>query len=459
MESEALIAEPVEVGERPEPAAGTSAQAALAARLFAFLEERGVPYVVVGDVRDYGHTVASDIDLIVAEEALPAMSRVLAEFAAANDGRLVQAIRHERRAVYFVLAHLIDGVRVFVHPDVGVALVRRGRLLLTAEELLGGRRSTWFGASAPAPALAFAYYFVKRVDKGSLDARAFDYLQELWTVERTGCFAQLERLLPSDRVSGLASALDRCDLEKVVASIGDLQRLLHRARPITLADRWAEVRRAVDRWLRPTGLWVAFYGPDGAGKSSVIRRIEDRIAPAFRRTARYHLRPRFGRRAAHGGMTATEPHAQTARGVLGSLAKVAYWFLDATLGFWLRVRPQLVRSTLVVFDRYVDDLTVDPKRYRYGAPAWVAEALRRVTPRPHVTVVLDAPADVLQARKAEVPRTESERQRIAYRALARHTRGAVVVDTAKPLPDVVDAAETAILDRLAERTARRLGLL
>ena len=458
MESGALITEPTKGPERPEPGAGPSVQAALAARLFAFLNERGVPYVVVGDVRDYERAVASDIDLVVAEEALPRMPRVLADFAAAHEGQLVQVIRHEHGAFYFVLAHRVDGRHEFLHPDVCATYVRRGRLLIAADELLKGRRSTPFGALVPAPGPAFGYYLAKRVDKGSLDRRAFGYLLELWVADRGGCLAQLERLLPRDGAPGLASAFDRADLDAVAPAFGDLRRALERAHPLTWADRWLEVRRAVDRWARPTGGWVAFYGPDGAGKSSVIDRVEPRLAPAFRRTARYHLRPHFGRRLRPGGTPVTEPHGQPARGWIGSFAKVAYWFLDATLGYWFRVRPQVVRSTLVVFDRYVDDLAVDPKRYRFGAPVWTADALRRVTPRPDVTVVLDAPADVLQARKAEVPLAESERQREAYRALAERTRGAVVVDAARPLSDVADAVETAVLSRLADRTARRLGL-
>jgi thymidylate kinase len=458
MESEALIAEPIEIGERPEPAAGTSAQAALAARLYAFLEERGVPYVVVGDVRDYEHTVASDIDLIVAEEALPAMSRVLAEFAAANDGRLVQVIRHEREAFAFDMVFPLVGDSVYLHPDVCSDFVRSGRLLVRADELLGGAASSRSAPRYPRQRLHSGTTLRRRSTRHRSTRVPLGYLLELWAADRAGCVGQLERLLPHERLPCLASAFDRADLDSVVAAVGDLQRALHRARPITLADRWGEVRRAVDRLSRPTGLWVAFYGPDGAGKSSVIERVEARLAPAFRRTARYHLRPHFGRRSTHGRTPVTEPHGQPARGWLGSLAKAAYWFLDATLGYWFRIRPQLVRSTLVVFDRYIDDLGVDPRRYRFAAPAWIAEALRRATPRPDVTVVLDAPADVLRARKVEVSRAESERQRGAYRALADRTRGALVVDAAAPLPMVIDRVEEAVLDRLAERTARRLGL-
>lgn len=458
MGAEPSVTEPTDDRESTEVATTAAARVALAASLFAFLEDRGVPYVVVGDVRDYDRTIASDIDLVVAEDALPGMPQLLAEFAAKNDGQLVQVLRHERGAFYFVLAHRVDGRVVFIQPDVCASYVRRGRRLMSAEELLDGRRSAPFGGCVPSPASAFGYYFVKKTDKGLLDAQAFAYLRDLWELDRDGCIDRLGQFLPNDGVPSLIGAMDQADFDAVTTKIGGLRRTLERAHPVTWSDRRVELLRAVARWSRPTGIWVAFYGPDGAGKSSVIERVEARLAPAFRRTAKYHLRPHIGRLSSTSGTSVTAPHGEPARSVPASLAKAAYWFLDATAGYWFRIRLQLVRSTLVVFDRYVDDLVVDPKRYRFGAPAWVAAALRRATPRPDVTIVLDAPAEVLQARKAEVTLEEAERQRRAYRSLADRSTSAVV-DATRPLPDVVKAVEGVILDRLGDRTARRLELL
>ena len=49
-----------------------------------------------------------------------------------------------------------------------------------------------------------------------------------------------------------------------------------------------------------------------------------------------------------------------------SLAKLVYWLMAYTVGYWLSVRPQLSRGRLVLFDRYLLDALADPRRYRYG---------------------------------------------------------------------------------------------
>jgi serine O-acetyltransferase len=66
-------------------------------------------------------------------------------------------------------------------------------------------------------------------------------------------------------------------------------------------------------------------------------------------------------------------------------------------------------------------------------------------PGPDFWILLDAPAEVLQARKQEVPVEESGRQRQAYLELADHLRNAAVIDASQPLERVAADAGSAIL--------------
>lgn len=192
------------------------------------------------------------------------------------------------------------------------------------------------------------------------------------------------------------------------------------------------------------GLWVAFLGPDGAGKSTVVERVEVDLAGRFGAVRRFHLRPHFGLRGPD-GPPVLDPHGQRPRGRLGSLAKLGFWWLDAAVGYVVAVRPVLRRRGLVLFDRYLDDVTVDPLRYRYRGPAGLARAFARMAPRPDVTVVLDAPEDVLRARKLEVTPEETARQRRAYLALAARLPHAVVVDASRSIADVVEEVRGIVL--------------
>jgi thymidylate kinase len=205
--------------------------------------------------------------------------------------------------------------------------------------------------------------------------------------------------------------------------------------------------------FHPSGLTIAFLGPDGCGKSSVIAAVSQEMAAAFRSVHCVHLRPRVigGGRS---GEPVSEPHAMPPRGVFASTAKLGWFLFDYWSGYLLSIWPRRMRSTLVIFDRYYHDITVDPLRYRYGGPMLLARLAGWLVPKPDIWFVLDAPAEVVWARKSEVDLVETQRQREAYLALLNRLRG-VAVDVSRELPDVVRQVEIEILDHLERRTARR----
>ncbi|MDX1661275.1 MAG: hypothetical protein R3326_05745 [Gemmatimonadota bacterium] len=187
----------------------------------------------------------------------------------------------------------------------------------------------------------------------------------------------------------------------------------------------------------PRGLCLAVLGPDGAGKSTVIDRVTRHLGPRFAGVRRFHLRPHFGRDTSRGPVT--DPHADRPRSAIASAMKLVLWWIDYRIGYARWVRPALRRGELVVFDRYFWDLLADPRRYRYAGSSDLVRSVGRGIPRPDVTVVLDAPVEVLRSRKREVPREEVASQREIYRALAEELDGAVRVDASPPADQVAEA--------------------
>ena len=191
---------------------------------------------------------------------------------------------------------------------------------------------------------------------------------------------------------------------------------------------------------RAVGLCVGILGPDGSGKSSVIERYVPALAGCFSGVEHFHLRPHLLGGTAQARTTSTDPHGRPPRSVLVSTIKLMYLWADYVLGYYFRVRPLLTRGRLVIFDRYYQDLLIDPRRFRYSGSMRFAGLLAHMTPLPDLILVLDAPAEVLQARKQEVPAFESARQVEAYRAIAAplERRGrAALIDASLPLDDVV----------------------
>jgi hypothetical protein len=114
------------------------------------------------------------------------------------------------------------------------------------------------------------------------------------------------------------------------------------------------------------GLWIAVFGPDGAGKSAAIQRLTQELSLSFRDIERFHFRPRFRRRW-DDSPPVTNPQGKPPRGFLLSVIKLLYWLADYCYGYLALIRPALLNSNLVLFDRYYPDVLVDPVRYRLPA--------------------------------------------------------------------------------------------
>ena len=191
-------------------------------------------------------------------------------------------------------------------------------------------------------------------------------------------------------------------------------------------------------------------GPDGAGKSSVIEAIGSGWSAGFAECRIHHLRPVLGW-GRHETRVNCDPHGRAPRGALLSMLKLIYLLVVNWLGYLMAVRPQMTKGRLVLFDRYFPDCLIDPRRYRLPESCrWMAKIVAMLLPEPDLYVVLDAPACVLQERKREVTPAESERQRTHYAEGLTKLANVVMVDAARPLPEVVEDVVSRIIDlRLA----------
>lgn len=206
------------------------------------------------------------------------------------------------------------------------------------------------------------------------------------------------------------------------------------------------------------GLWVVVFGPDGAGKSAAIQWLTQELSPYFNGVERFHFRPMFTRRW-QDSPPVVDPHGKPRRGFPFSSLKLLYWFADYWYGYAAVVRPALLNSTLVLFDRYYHDVLVDPERYRLPASTlWFAKLLARFIPAPDLHILLDVPAEILQQRKPEVTCEESHRQRMAYREMFQSMPNAFIIDAARPLDEVAEQMKSEILDALANRAHDRTGV-
>jgi thymidylate kinase len=115
-------------------------------------------------------------------------------------------------------------------------------------------------------------------------------------------------------------------------------------------------------------------------------------------------------------------------------------------------------GAVVVFDRhfFIDyhayDLTGTDRSWSQRLHGAV---LGRLYPRPDIVVYLDAPGEVLLARKGEGSVEALERRRHEYRSIAPLVPAFVEVDATRPVDEVAAQVASAIVERLPGRTVDR----
>lgn len=427
-------------------------------------EEAGVPYCILAGYDGLPEDIASDIDFMIDPEWAQHLPVLLQIIAARSGAHMVQCIHHETTATYFALARLQDGGISYLHPDSSTDYRRSGRLWLNAAPVLEARRRHRNGFWVPSPADAFAYYLIKKIDKGALNEKQGAELSLRYAEDAPGCEDALRRMFFAGSARAITGAARGGDWRAISLTLPRLgEELQQRIGAERLRDRirqWAaDLRRVAGRFVQPTGLSIAFLGADGAGKSTLIRRVTEELGESFRQVRYCHLRPGvLPARNGTGGAPVVDPHGRPLRGAAASVAKLLHFWADYVIGGFVWLYPLRVRSTLVIFDRYYHDLLADPRRYRYGASLKLARWLGLAVPQPDLCFVLDVPAEVLQARKQEVPFAESRRQREAYIETAACLRGARVIDASRPIDEVVARTLEEVIVYLEARTARRLAL-
>jgi thymidylate kinase len=157
---------------------------------------------------------------------------------------------------------------------------------------------------------------------------------------------------------------------------------------------------------------ITFSGVDGAGKSTVIDIISQRIEKELRQPVvvlrhRPSILPilsawKYGKQNAEARSVSRLPRTGTNKSGFSSYLRFGYYYLDYLLGqFYIQIR-YVQRGYVVLYDRYYFDFINDSKRSNIVVPESFASSLYKLLIKPEFNYFLYAPAEVILARKQEL---------------------------------------------------------
>lgn len=195
--------------------------------------------------------------------------------------------------------------------------------------------------------------------------------------------------------------------------------------------RWFRYLRyllnTVAEFKRPGGLVITFSGVDGAGKSTVIAHVKERLEKKWRkRVVVIRHRPsvlpilsawQYGKKGAEARSVQNLPRQGQNFGLASSLARFAYYYLDYVVGqavIWLR---HTRRGHVVLYDRYYFDFINDGRRSNISLPTGLTKALYALVNKPQLNFFLYADPQEILRRKQELSASTITQLTQDYRTL------------------------------------------
>ena len=409
-----------------------------------YLKNKSIDYVITNGYEDLFSEASTenDVDILFRKQDFLVIEELLKTFCNLNGFKIVQ-IYHQEVYAKNVFLYNPENQKI-LNLDI-YGLFHRNHVVYFSEDEIFNNKTFYKGINILAIHQEFFHYFLKKITKGDLEENVFLYLKMLLLKDEVNCTKVLEsHLVKTDekiKEAFLTDAIAAINQNKK-AILSDLKK----GKPGLIY--WIKDKiRILKRILNPTGISIAFLGPDGSGKTTIINGLVNSNLP-FRQTNYFHLKPIEN---SDKKITVTsDPHKFKPYNKLKSFVKLCYFFYQYNFGWLKNIIALKVRSSLIIFDRYYDDLIADNRRYRYGGGDFFAKFFRLLIKKPALYFILVTDAKTIYERKQEVAFSELERQVEKYRSLADNKRY-FEIDVSKTPDLIVKDVHSILMKKMHER--------
>lgn len=210
--------------------------------------------------------------------------------------------------------------------------------------------------------------------------------------------------------------------------------------------------------------FISVQGADGTGKSTFIEGLVKAIAYYYvsedSKSHVYHHRPailpNLGAIGEKTGVMVedkdfTNPHRAKPAGFFSSFIRMTYYWLDYFIGVPVKLRKDVQFDKFTIYDRYIYDFLIDPRRARINLPYWLRKIFTQLVLQPRIVFILLTDAEIIYARKQELTIVEIKRQIAEFTKLSKSHKRFMILDASKTPEELVDEAMGIIIEKFTQR--------
>jgi hypothetical protein len=368
----------------------------------------------------------------------------------------IHLLNHEVNAYAFVFAWFESLSMRTVMVDIAFEHRQSGLIWKSGEELLAGRQqqgNMWVAD----PGVELAYLLVKKMLKGSFKAsREQRYKLLVERVGRQQAKGIITGLFGEEHSDQVLGACESANLEPVLRPLRRSFLLKRYVRNPFNLIRYvlANDLRLARRWFQPTGLTLALLGTSALRENNVYQRVVEVLTPAFGvHNVKWRRRPSIP--GSENPATANNFVHGHSRGTLRSSLGLLVWFCNYWARYAFRIRPLVVRTHLVVLDRYFHDGLVDSNSGKLKGPVWMARLLSRFAPKPDLLLFLDSRDEAILSEECAA----AEKNRFAWAGSSGEFllpyRSVRLVGISSKMDQTVREASQLFMEYLAQRFQAR----
>ncbi|MGH4119460.1 hypothetical protein [Clostridium sp.] len=380
---------------------------------FEKLYSRNIKYCVLHSYDLIPDQIESDIDITIEYNKIQEIEEIFEEIENEIGWKVVQKLRHEYCAYYYVLITYDNNQLYTVQLDFNTDYVRDGRICLKNIDLISNTRK-YKNFYILNEEYEFIYLIMKKILKEFFKEKQKNKLLDLYNIKTDSINEMLKNYFSKDSIiifqQGLSADFSIIETNNKRLKEDLLNNLRKKDRLGTYKYKILNFNRKIMRIFNPTGCMIVLQGPDGVGKTSVANVLINNFHDTFRKTAYYHLKPSL---KAKGNPTNGSDEIKyvfdfkykpTLKDKIMSYIKVFYNFIFCyTILYYFRIAKEKIKSTFIIFDRYSMDYYIFPEAKRYYSTLKLPFMLSRIVPKSDLIFYLDCSPEEVLKRKKELP--------------------------------------------------------